>query len=541
MSADRVYGIDLGTTYSCVAYVDDAGRPVVIPNLEGDNTTPSVVYFETADDITVGKEAKNLSKLYPDQVAAFVKQQIGKDDFSFLVHGRSYRAEEVSALVLRKLVQDAEHTVGPITDVVITVPAYFGAAEREATRQAGMIAGLNVRDIIPEPTAAAICYGVQQTTDQTVLVYDLGGGTFDVTVIKIADKRIDVVCTNGNHELGGKDWDARLVQFLASEFQRQHPDAGDPLDDSTSMQELVISAEDAKRALTVKERDARPVTHDGKRARVEVTREQFEQLTMDLLEQTIALTQTVKQDAADRGAGIIDKVLLVGGSSKMPYVKRRLQELLGVEPEIFEPDQAVAKGAALYARSVQIGEMMDELLGDTGSAPNAKQLEQARETVAKTLRISTTVVANQVVVSNVSPKGYGVIVRDTATNSLFVANVLPAQSALPAEHSETYYTLEENQASVLVQVMEQAGSVTSPRIEDNRELTQGTITGFPPGLPESSPVHVTFRLERDGTLSVHAVEASSGRELKLQTKVAGLMSNAEVTMAQTNLSRAKVA
>jgi molecular chaperone DnaK len=545
MSQERVFGIDLGTTYSCISYVDDTGRPVVVPNFEGDYTTPSVVYFESLENITVGKEAKNLSKLFPDQVAAFIKQHIGKDDYRFRVHGRDFRAEEISALVLKKVVQDAEQTVGKITDVVITVPAYFGTAEREATRQAGIIAGLNVRDIIPEPTAAAICYGVQQTTEQTVLVYDLGGGTFDVTVIRIHDRHIEVVCTNGNHELGGKDWDQKLVQYLAGEFEQQHPSAGDPLDDSTSMQELVIAAEDAKKALSAKEKDARPISHAGQRARVEITREQFEQITAELLEQTIAITNTVKADAMSRGVRSIDKVLLVGGSSKMPVVKRRLREVLGVEPELFEPDQSVAKGAALYAMSVQIQAMIDEALVNAGVDPSGPAsttaIEEATKEAAKTLGLTTAAVTERATVTNVSAKGYGVVVHDPGSRTDSVAYVLPSQSKLPAEHTETFCTIVDNQTSVNVLVMEQAGNIESPRVEDNREIATGKIDGIPTGLPANSPLEVTFRLDTDGTLHVTATEPQSRKVLRLQTKVAGVMSDAEVASSRSAIARAKVA
>lgn len=541
MSTERVYGIDLGTTYSCIAYVDDAGRPVVIPNSEGDNTTPSVVYFEAADNIIVGKEAKNISRLYPDQVAAFVKQQVGKGDYRFDVHGQSYTAEQVSALVLKKVVQDAEQTVGAITDVVITVPAYFGIAEREATKQAGKIAGLNVRDIIPEPTAAAICYGVQQKQNQTVLVYDLGGGTFDVTVIRIAGGHIEVVCTNGNHALGGKDWDARVTQFLAGEFQKQQPGAGDPMDDATSLQELALSAEDAKRALTAKEKDARSISHAGKRARGEITRAQFEEITSDLFEQTIALTQTVLHDAAKKGVTGIDKVLLVGGSSRMPYVKRRLQEVTGVEPEMFEPDQSVAKGAALYGMSVQIQAMLEGMFGDRPieTVPTSER-EAAEAEVAVTIGVPVATVSSRPTMTNVSPKGYGIVALDPATQRQQVAYVLPSQSKLPAEHTETFYTVADNQTRLNIQVMEQAGGAESPSLEDNREITKGMVTGIPPGMPRHSPFQVMFRLETDGTLQVRAWEPKSGRELKLQAKITGLMSVAEVTMAENALALAKI-
>ena len=543
MSTERVYGIDLGTTYSCIAYVDDAGRPVVIPNLEGDNTTPSVVYFEDVDRYTVGKEARNVSRMYPDLVAAFVKQHMGDDGYRFTAHGKEYRAPEVSAIVLKEVVQDAAQTVGPITDVVITVPAYFGAPEREATRQAGVIAGLTVRGIIPEPTAAAICYGAQQTADQTVLVYDLGGGTFDVTVIRVAGGHITVEWTDGNHQLGGKDWDDGVTQFFAAEFQKACPGAGDPMDDAVSLQGFALAAEEAKRALTAKQKDARFLQHAGKQVRVEITRAQFEELTDALLAQTLTLTRSVLAKAKDKQVPPVDKVLLVGGSSKMPYVKRRVREVTGIEPELFEPDQSVAKGAALYGMNLHIKQMGGEFLGGARdpAAASADELKRAQQRVAEETGLTPQLVAAQPTVTNVTPKGYGVVAHDASRGGPRVKFVLPGQSRLPADYTQTFATREDNQTSVDVRVMEQGGGTASEDVQDNREITKGLLTGLPPNMPRGYPIECNFKLEVDGTLRVRAWDPKTGRELRLEAKVAGVMSAAEQTMARNELALAAVA
>ncbi|MGH9800604.1 MAG: Hsp70 family protein, partial [Blastocatellia bacterium] len=253
---ERILGIDLGTTYSCIAYVDESGKPVVVPNFEGDLTTPSVVHFESPDNIVVGKEAKNACKLVPDRVVEFVKRNMGDPTFSYEVDGVSYKPEAVSSLILRKLAGDAAQALGEeVKDVVITCPAYFGNNEREATRNAGELAGLNVHLILNEPTAAAICYGLdKQKDDQVVLVYDLGGGTFDVTVIALQQGDIQVVVTGGDHSLGGKDWDDRLTNYLAECFRSEHASESNPLDDKYSAQELAKAAEEAKKALSAREK-----------------------------------------------------------------------------------------------------------------------------------------------------------------------------------------------------------------------------------------------------------------------------------------------
>jgi molecular chaperone DnaK len=227
-----VYGIDLGTTYSCIASIDDVGRPTVQRNLEGTDTTPSVVFFENAENVIVGATAKDNAVLDPDHTVSLIKRDMGRDIVRH-IHGFDYTPAEISAFILLKLATDAHTTTGQYArDVVITVPAYFGAAERDATRKAGQIAGLNVIDIISEPIAAAITYGVlNPDADRTILVYDLGGGTFDTTVIALRGGHIEVICTDGDHELGGADWDARLVEHLAERFRKEHPDASDPLDD----------------------------------------------------------------------------------------------------------------------------------------------------------------------------------------------------------------------------------------------------------------------------------------------------------------------
>jgi molecular chaperone DnaK (HSP70) len=543
----RIFGIDLGTTYSCIAYVDEMGKPVIASNFEGDLTTPSAVHFESPENIVVGKEAKNAAKLFPDRVVEFVKRHMGDPTFSYEVDGVAYKPEAVSSFILRKLVSDAAQALGEeIEDVVITCPAYFGNNEREATKNAGELAGLNVHLILNEPTAAAVCYGVDsQTDDQVVLVYDLGGGTFDVTVIAIEQGNIRVVVTGGDHSLGGKDWDDRLTKYLGECFQNEHPSEDSPLGDNYSFQELAKAAEEAKKALSSREKYPLMVSHNGKRTRVELTRETLDEITNDLLDRTITLTKHLLEDAKKKGFDRIDQILLVGGSSKTPSVARRMEEVFGQQPRLFEPDLAVAKGAALVGVKILAGEMIREEIAKQAGLDkegvdldqvDRKKLETAAQAVSGAMGGALRLPAPDLVdivkrkIVNVCSKGFGVVViKDARTMEEAVAYLIHNNTPLPAEYVETgFSTLKDNQRAVLVRIMEQAGETESPDLNNNNPIGEGEITGLPPNLPADSPIHVTFRLEEDGTLRVTAVEPSSGASLKLNLSVDGVMGREEV-------------
>jgi molecular chaperone DnaK len=551
MSAKRIYGIDLGTTYSCIAYVDEHGKPVVIPNREGDLTTPSVVHFEAEGEVAVGKSAKNASKSDPERVASFFKRQMGRDDAVLTLDGKAWRPEEVSARVLRKLVDDAADKVGElITDVVITVPAYFGVREREATKRAGEIANLNVRHVLNEPTAAAIAYDIDRGREGVYLVYDLGGGTFDVTVIAINNRAIDVIYTDGNHALGGKDWDDRIVNYFAEAFLAEHPQAGDPRNDPTSGQDLALDAEETKRGLSSKQRWPCSITHDGLRSKIELTRAKLEELTADLLAQTLELSETAIEKAAAAGYRV-QQVLLVGGSSKMPVVKQALADRFSLDAQLFDPDLSVAKGAALQGMHLLAGDLIVEQIRNlTGkdvdeidlATVDARLLDKAAGLAARDpsngLRLAGAELASiaRRPVINVASHGFGVVVQD-AHEQLVVEHLIRAQTKVPAEVKETFFTIAENQRAVRVRVMEAESAVESPDLANNHEICSGDLTGLPPNLPRSSPIEVTFRLVEDGTLDVSAFEPRSKRELKLQVNIQGVMNDAEVREARGKLGR----
>ncbi|MEQ1564424.1 MAG: Hsp70 family protein [Myxococcota bacterium] len=352
-------GIDLGTTFSAIAHVNQHGVPEILPNAEGDRITPSVILFED-EDVIVGNYAKQAAVVYPDQVVEFVKRHMGEADYRFKYRGREYNPEQLSSYILAKLKHDAELRLGHrVEDAVITVPAYFNDLQRRATMRAGELAGLRVLKLINEPTAAAFAYGLNNAgKEMRVLVYDLGGGTFDVTLCDIANNEINVVATDGDHLLGGKDWDDRLIRFVADAFKEKH--GIDPLEDMSSYHDLRQKCVSAKISLT--KRPKVNIFHDygNKVLRISVTREQFEELTGDLMNRCERLTQAVI-DAGKVDPTSIDVVLLAGGSTRMPMVRESLTKMFGHAPATdINPDEAVALGAALTA-AIEAAELAGEV------------------------------------------------------------------------------------------------------------------------------------------------------------------------------------
>ena len=346
--AKYIFGIDLGTTYSCIAYVDETGRATVVKNKEGTNTTPSVVNFADPSLVVVGQVAKETAVIEPKNTCSLVKALMGRSGFAINYNGEDLSPEIVSSYILRKIASDAGEILNTeVKDVVITCPAYFGTAERTATKNAGEIAGLNVIEIISEPTAAAFYYGCAKAEgEKTILVYDLGGGTFDVTVMRIGSDRIEVICSDGNHQLGGKDWDIQVMNYLEAQFCSETGYDGEF--DEYSQQDLRLKAEKAKQYLTAKEKASVMLDVGGKHARVSLSRETFDEITQMLINESIEKTDDAIAVAESKGYKI-DEILLVGGSTKMPQVKKIIMEKYGIEPKVLEPDEAVAKGAAIYA------------------------------------------------------------------------------------------------------------------------------------------------------------------------------------------------
>lgn len=523
----RVFGIDLGTTYSAISYVDETGRPTVCRNTDGVETTPSVVYFENESNVVVGSVAKNSATVSEERVLSLIKRRMG-DDAVYEFDGVAYSPESVSALILKQLAQDAQMHVGEqASRAVITVPAYFGMLERSATKDAGEIAGLDVVNIVPEPVAAAMHYdAVSDGAGRTILVYDLGGGTFDTTVIQVGEDAIDVLCTDGDDSLGGADWDERLSGFLLEKFTEQVPPDFSPEEDEEFKLTLLNRAEETKKQLS--QAESRPVAlrGGGASARVEVTREDFENQTADLLDRTMEIVKrTLEALEQKRPGAAVDEVLLVGGSTKMPAVSRRLREEFGWQPRLHDPDLAVAKGAALFALG-QVLHREKQDAQDSERSPDDVVSAAAAQTgiSAETLE---TLAAKRT--RHVLPKAFGIRLVDTSDpdwetdpeKHFYVKHMVNANDQLPTEESRLpVVTLHEGQTAVDVALYEQSGSRAGPGMDENKPVNEGrgTIQGLPP-LPAGSPLDVRMTVDEEGLLQLTATEPSTQKSLDLQVRV----------------------
>ncbi len=494
----RIAGLDLGTTYSAVARFDDFGKPEVIPNLDGERTTPSVVLFED-DEVIVGRIAKNQAVSNPDRIAQFVKRSIGDADWRMDIDGREYTPELLSAIIVRKMIGDVEASIGEtITDLVITCPAYFNDAERTATMEAGMLAGFNVLGIINEPTAAALAYGMnKRDRSMRVLVYDLGGGTFDVTILEIEGRHFRVLATDGERRLGGKDWDDEIVAWVCERFEEEHGTS--PRDDVEAYQDLVLKAEEAKRTLTRKPRARIFCQCAGKSASYVLTRDELEELTRPLLEQTETYLDIVLGKSGLTWDEI-DAVLPVGGMTRVPSVRDMLVRVTGREPERgVNPDECVALGATYWAAILLMRESarVQELIESGVEGVDALPVEEA---VPEALRDYLP----GVVVSNVNSHSFG-IVTERADGSTRNRIMIPEQTSLPAESTQTF-TLRANQVSAEIRVLE--GETEDP--DDCIEV--GTaVFGELPCRPREALVRVTYRYGEDGLLDVRAIDLETGR------------------------------
>lgn len=557
---NKVFGIDLGTTYSCVAYIDENNKPVVLKNSEGDLTTPSVVYFESEKEVLVGESAKESSKIYPEKSVAFIKRSIGQPNSNVFINGKEMSPAEVSSYTLKKIVKDANDTLKmegkiadgeEIKDVVITCPAYFGINERAATKTAGELAGLNVLQIINEPTAAAIMYGVTDNKDEkVVLVYDLGGGTFDVTIIHIKPGEIEVVCTGGDHTLGGKDWDDTIIMYIDDEFQRQTGTSESVLDDPETLQEITLSAEKAKKLLTSKEKAPISVNYKGKRARIELTREKFDELTHPLLDRTIALTKDMLKEANKKGysENSINEILLVGGSSKMPQVEKAVKANFGVEPKMFDPDEAVAKGAAIFAsKESEYNILLDELSSATGRDKNAikNDIESGKTSAAA---IAESAGANAAVrrlassegikIKNVSSRSFGTIaLNNNGEERLF--NLIFKNDSLPKETTQSFYPSADGQKDVRIRVLENLSSEPEINTDLGNDVGEASLT-LPPGINKDTVIEITFKLNTAGLLELKATEKKANTSVEAKFEVKEDLSEEEKTQAMRRVNNTEL-
>lgn len=466
-------GIDLGTTNSAVAFVDSTGRPETIRNSEGGLSTPSVIFFDRGNPV-IGAEAVEAGVEEPERLAMFAKRDVGEQLFRNAICGAKLPPEVLQALILTKLKEDAELKLGELEKAVITVPAFFNEPCRKATQDAGKLAGLEVLDIINEPTAAAICYGVQQgflsaegaaSAKERVLVYDLGGGTFDVTVMEIENRKYHTIATNGDVYLGGIDWDRRVVDYIAEAWIEEHGD--DLRDDPIAEQLLLRKANQTKHALTQRESVPIAFGYQGKRIRPDMNRERFKELTEDLLERTLMTVELVL-DEADVKWSDLTRLILVGGSTRMPMIHDELSRLSNLEIDrSLSPDEAVAHGAAIYA-GIRLGHECESFAG--------------------------------VSVTNVNSHDLGVLAVDPATGDPRRQIMIKRNTSLPARKRIRFRTHEDGQRNVKVEVVEGGDN----RGRNATRIGKCLVDDLPRGTPRGTFVDVLFDYSQDGRLVVSA-------------------------------------
>ena len=486
----KIIGIDLGTTNSCVA-VMEGGKPVVISNTEGSRTTPSVVAFTKNGERLVGEPAKRQAVTNADKTISSIKRHMGTD-YRVTIDGKKYSPQEISAMILQKLKGDAENYLGEkVTEAVITVPAYFNDAQRQATKDAGKIAGLDVKRIINEPTAAALAYGLDNEKEQKIMVYDLGGGTFDVSIIEIGDGVIEVLATNGNNRLGGYDFDQRITDYMIADFKAK--EGIDLSNDKMALQRLKEAAEKAKKELssaTTTNINLPFITANEtgpKHFEMDLTKAKFDELTSDLVEATAVPVQNALKDAG-LTASELSKVLLVGGSTRIPAVQDKVKQLTGHEPsKTLNPDECVAIGACIQG---------GKLAGDAG--------------------------AGDILLLDVTPLSLSIETLGGVATKLIERN-----TTIPTKKSQVFSTAADNQTAVDIHVVQGERQFA----KDNKTLGQFRLDGIPPARRGVPQIEVTFDIDANGIVNVSAKDLGTGKEQHITITSGSNMSDEEIDKA----------
>jgi len=510
-------GIDLGTTFSTLAHIDDEGNPVAIPNEDDDVETPSLILLAESGHVVVGPSRVRAAMEDPSNVVDRVKRHMGNADYKRLFDGREITPEFLSALILKKLRQDAERRIGKIGNAVITVPHYFNDVRRKATEDAGRIAGLNVISIINEPTAATLTYawkrgelggsGPKFDKPHMALVYDLGGGTFDVTVVRYTPKHFQVLATDGDVQLGGIDWNDRLVDLVAEEFKARHQ--LDPRQSPATLQMLRHDCDQAKVTLSTQDRTSITCRHEGKSVNVPVTRQQFEELTADLLQRTFDTAQLVVEQAGVKPEEL-DAIVLVGGSTLMPKVPVTLKQLFNKDPyRGLSPHTAVAQGAAVHAAILEA-----KFRGE-----KSEQADRIRKLLGSVKQ------------DDVNSHGLGVAARNPKTGKTVNHIMIPRNSKLPIEVKQTFVTSEPSQRRVTIKVIE--GDAPDPSACSI--LGDCKISDLPPDLPKGAPIEVIYAFDTTGRVRVRARDKTGGHEASIEIERRGGLNQQQIDVL-TNLA-----
>ncbi|HEY2249737.1 MAG TPA: Hsp70 family protein [Planctomycetaceae bacterium] len=496
MPAQQAVGIDLGTTYSCIAYLNEQGEPVSIPNQEGEISTPSVVMYDKGE-VVVGTEALRNSIMNSAHVVQNAKRWMADPKKKWVIDDITYTPSDVATAVLRKLLTDAQRQIGPIERAVITVPAQFSEGQRLATVEAGRKAGLEQIDIINEPVAAALCYVLgteglwfsELADEQRILVYDLGGGTFDLSLVSYQKDQVKVIASTGDLHLGGIDFNQCLLNAVAEQFTREFGE--DPRRDPESLQHLAWEVEQCKRSLTVRPKAALIAQHGGRRKTYQIEREQFHQLTQHLVKRTEEITRNLI-NAHRKGTSHLDlTVLSAGGSSRMPMIDSMLQRLKGTTlSKALSPDQSIAHGATYYAGMLLTNSEFVHSIIDPGAVARLSKMRQ----------------------QSVNARDLGILIRDVKTNTRVPYYLIPANTALPASVTKVFGTVVPNQKRVNLFIVESGAGTDRPYAE----LGNCTIKELSPNLPAESKIAVTISYDASARVQVSARDVTSGREARTE-------------------------